>query len=1359
VALALVLAAAAGFRAAAPPPAPARRLADLEARGSEKLLAGEFAKALRLGGQSLALRQRMHGTRHWQVVDARLELECVRRLARLPAGKQRELAQALRLGQKAGGLESRQQWAAAEKVWRQALAGYRKALGEEHPDTATGYAYLANNLYGQGKYSQAQPLYEKALAIRRKALGKDHPDTGRAASTLAENLYAQTRYDQAQPLYEKALAIFRKALGEEHPDTATGYISLAKNLNVQGKYDRAQLPLEKGLAIRKKVLGEQHPDTAAGYASVASNLYAQRSYDKAQPLFEKALAIWRKALGEDHLDTANGYDGLAANLSAQVQYAKAQPLYERALAIRKKVLGEEHPETASSLNNLALNLHTQGKYAKAQPFFEKALAIKRKARGEGHPDTATGYVSLAENLHAQGKYDKAQPLYEKGLAIYRKVLGEEHPSTAVGYNNLATNLRARGEYDKAHPLYEKALAINRKALGEEHPDTATGYNNLGINLNPQGKYNEAHAFFERALAIRRRVLGEEHPDTAVSYNNVAANLHEQGKYGEAQPLYDKALAIRRKALGEKHPLTAQSYGNVAANLSTQGQYDKAQSLYEKALAIFGKALGEEHPSTAGSYNNVAYNLYAQAKYARAQPYYEKALALRRKALGKMHPDAAQSCNNLAVNLSAQGKDAQAQSYYEEGLAVLRKVLGEEHPLTASGYTNLAYSLAAQGKYDQAVRQLRAALAGHDVGRLDSNASGFDRSLFSAQGASPRPLLAACLARLGRPKEAWRHAEADLARGLLDELPADAGGSGPDSRTVRAQLRRLDERLVPLLSSAELPAGQRALRDDLVGQRRRLLAALARQAAARSTARVRPLSAIQEQIPADAALLLWVDAGRQHFGCVLRKHGPPAWEPLPGSGPKGAWTASDDRLPLRLYAALADPAKGAAGRERLARALLRQRLEPLRRHLGRAGKLPKARRLLVVAAGAMALVPLEALAPEYTVSYVPSGSVFARLAKGHRPLAGAPLLALGDPDFTPPKAPPAPEPPGQGLLLRLVLPGGNAARAGLRAGDVLLSYAGKRLKSPADLKAAQGEGTVRAAYWRAGKEGEVRLRSGPLGAVLDERPAPAAVAAWRQAEAAPVKRGGYQRLPGSRREVEALARLVGRGRATLLLGSQASEQRLERLRRQEGGLKRFRLLHLATHGRVDWQAPARSALVLAQDRLPGPREALEAARAGRTAPDGHLRVSAVLARWRLDCDLVVLSACESGLGKSAGGEGLLGFAQAFLQKGARGVVLSRWKVDDTATALLMLRFYENLLGKRDGLKKPLGRAAALQEARSWLRRLDRAAAGRLGGGVLRGTERPGLPPVKKGERPALPAGERPFAHPAFWAAFVLLGDPD
>jgi CHAT domain-containing protein len=77
--------------------------------------------------------------------------------------------------------------------------------------------------------------------------------------------------------------------------------------------------------------------------------------------------------------------------------------------------------------------------------------------------------------------------------------------------------------------------------------------------------------------------------------------------------------------------------------------------------------------------------------------------------------------------------------------------------------------------------------------------------------------------------------------------------------------------------------------------------------------------------------------------------------------------------------------------------------------------------------------------------------------------------------------------------------------------------------------------------------------------------------------------------------------------------------------------------------------------------------------GKRVPDGRLTVGTILKEWQFDADLVVLSACQTGLGKETSGEGMLGFTQALMQKGARSVVLSRWKVDDAATALLMARF--------------------------------------------------------------------------------------
>jgi CHAT domain-containing protein len=198
------------------------------------------------------------------------------------------------------------------------------------------------------------------------------------------------------------------------------------------------------------------------------------------------------------------------------------------------------------------------------------------------------------------------------------------------------------------------------------------------------------------------------------------------------------------------------------------------------------------------------------------------------------------------------------------------------------------------------------------------------------------------------------------------------------------------------------------------------------------------------------------------------------------------------------------------------------------------------------------------------------------------------------------------------------------------------------------------------------------------------------------------------------------------------------------------MKKYKYIHFSAHGRYDPRSAYRTALLLAPDP-------------DRTADptsfdtDGEISAEQIARTWALDADLVVLSACESGLGKQAGGEGFLGFAQPLLAKGARSLVLSLWKVDDRATSLLMARFYQNLLGKRPDLKQPMPKAEALDEAKRWLRGLSADKVGTELEALDRGTVRP---LATKGDAPRepSPSGPRPFAHPYYWAAFVLIGDP-
>ena len=170
-----------------------------------------------------------------------------------------------------------------------------------------------------------------------------------------------------------------------------------------------------------------------------------------------------------------------------------------------------------------------------------------------------------------------------------------------------------------------------------------------------------------------------------------------------------------------------------------------------------------------------------------------------------------------------------------------------------------------------------------------------------------------------------------------------------------------------------------------------------------------------------------------------------------------------------------------------------------------------------------------------------------------------------------------------------------------------------------------------------------------------------------------------RLPYTRQEAEQILG-VARGGVNL----RALDFEANRTAATSPALGEYRYLHFATHGYLDTQRPSLSALVLSQ------------VDAQRQARDGFLRVNDIY-NARLNADLAVLSACQTGLGKEVRGEGTMGLTRAFLYAGVPRVIVSLWNVNDRATAGLMATLYERML--RHG-KSP---TAALREAQNELRK--------------------------------------------------------
>ena len=351
-----------------------------------------------------------------------------------------------------------------------------------------------------------------------------------------------------------------------------------------------------------------------------------------------------------------------------------------------------------SLIDLSRKLIGKNQFDEALKVIESAEKMAVETYGKESAMYANYLNTKGGIFYFQKKYTQAEPLWLEALSIRAKTLGKEHPDYAKSLDNLGTLYLDKGDYNKAVSLYSQALSIRAKILGREHPDYVRSLSNLGGIYSDKGEYDKAEPLYLEVLAIREKTLGKEHPDYASSLYNLANLYKTHGDYDKAEPLHLKALSIRAKTLGKEHPNYTSSLNNLASLYENKGDYDKAASLYLEALAIRGKILGTENPDYAVSLNNLA-NLYKdKGDYNKAEPLYLEALTILADKDSLVY---AKSMNNLASLYKDKGEYDKADSLYLKSSSIWAKISGTENPTYALNLYKLALLYRDKDEYDKA----------------------------------------------------------------------------------------------------------------------------------------------------------------------------------------------------------------------------------------------------------------------------------------------------------------------------------------------------------------------------------------------------------------------------------------------------------------------------------------------------------------------------------------------------------------------------------------------------------------------------------------------------------------------------------
>lgn len=1057
----------------------------------------------------------------------------------------------------------------------------------------------------------------------------------------------------------------------------------------QGNWTEGLALLEKATVLADKLYGKDHPTAASYWFNLGISYMQINRVDEAEAIFRRVLTIREKKLGNDHAKVADALNWLGLAMQKTGRLKESQAVFERALEIRKGKLPETHPDLAVSFNNLGTLYSQLGRFREAESLLLRCLTIREAHFGKSHPEVAEVLIALTAVFAQLDRHVDGERAARRSLQIMEHEFGKEHSNTARALAAVARIYQATKRHAQAEPLYRRILEIVEKNRGPNHPEVGVSVGNLAVLLYEMNRYREAEPLFRRALEIAEVAVGKNSLAAATVLHNMGGLYAEIGRHAEAEKVFLRCLQILEAKRGPDDPGLANTMNSLAVVYTSMGQDAKAEAVLRKSIRIREVAFGKEHSALAVNWHNLAHICRRLGRLKEAEAASVRSLQLREAQLGKDHPSVGVFLISLGYLYSDMGQFAQGLEVAERGLRVLKQQgnLGDysaAHFLLASLYQ--ATDQPEKAWQHQALGLARKQTIVRDI--LSFNSEAVILSLVESLNVLSTTVSMGASA----PTEAlsWTLRFKGIALDTLCRYRRTQNVLTPDDPLTErvSQYRALKERLIKATFE---PGKDKTSQQQLAQWRRQVQemeADLNRDLAAKQSdlagnADNVSAVAVQKRLPTGSALVEFLRSPVRDFKTSRwRESHYFAFVLTPGASPPrlidlGNADAIDTAVEAvrKEFAEFQEKLSECESPEE-ARALEREREKQFRK-VGAA----LYERLLGPLQEPLGSAALLYLAPDAALNRLP----FEALVDGN----GKYLVENRRCAYLS---------SGRDLLRPTVAPA---------KGTVV--FAGPDYKLDADQRQAQVEKLL-------GKKQLVALRSLP---------------------GQETRSVGWKALPGAAAEARDIHKTLNDssyGPVTSYVGSEALEEILK-------AMPAPRVLHLATHGfSLDHQprpsddiAAEGSGAGWARGRLrqmdnPLLRSGIVLAGAntigGKSATanveDGWVTAEEIALLNLHGTELIVLSACQTGLGDVKSGEGVFGLRRAFLFAGARTLVTSLFEVPDRDTRDLMMHFYR-------GMQSGKGKLTALHTAQRELIRQRRQTEG--------------------------------AAHPFFWASFVMVGDPD
>jgi len=1030
-------------------------------------------------------------------------------------------------------------------------------------------------------------------------------------------------------------------------------------------------PLELGAPVERELIGSQ---THHYQITLSAGQYAQITVD------QRGIDVALRVMAPDgqQLLEADGPGGAHSTetaalvaetagiyrltISARVKDAAAGRYEARMTELRAATQRDRDEVAGQRKLEEGMRLLAQGardKFEAALKHLEEARTLFRRAddpAGEGNALNFLGIISLT-----RGDSRSAVEYLKQAWELQRQTADnpQTYQAKAALLGNLAVAYAQLGQTAQAAESLKQALPLMRAA--QNKGGEAKLLASLGSVHHTLGQLQQASDYFQQALSLFR-ALGDK-GGAGVTLNNLGTLYRHLGEADKAMDALQQALPLLRAA-GDKR-VEGIALDSLGVLYRATGDFQTALEHFNQALSL-RRSLGDKR-GEAITLDNIGVARREMGDAQKALEYHTQALHLL-QAAEDTHRSAL-TLDNLGATYRKLGALPQALAYHRQALPMLQAV--GDQLAEAAVLKNIAWVEREEGRLAAARSAIEQAIVLLEFLRANVH-SQETRSSFLATVADYYEFNIDVLMRLraldphaGHTEAALKISEQARARSLLELLNEARGdirqGVSDEllerERSLKNRLTTKLDGLTRILGGKTTDAQKSAAKKEIgdLTEEYRQVQAEIRQTSPRYAALTQPQPLSATEIQSQL-----LDNDTLLLEYALGEKRSYLWlvSPTSVTGHQLPPRAEIEAAARKVYDLLITRPR----RRSPADSQFIAQAEALSRMLlGPVAPQLGAKRLVIVGPGVLSYLPFAAL-PEPADENRPAGSYQPLIAKHE-------IVTL----------------PSASVLSVI-----RREMAGRRRATKSVAVLADPVFEASDSRLALAK--------NKNSSGEAQSNPATPSTVIATRSAlTRAVNAMNFSNA----RTGFTRLAFSRQEAESVFALTSGG-----TGLKATDFNASRALVMNEALSQYRILHLATHGLLNSQYPELSGIVFSLVDQEGKPQ------------DGFLRLHEVY-NLRLNADLIVLSACETGLGKEIKGEGLIGLTRGFMHAGAPRVVASLWNVDDLATAELMKLFYQGML--KNGPKSGLAPAAALRAAQFELSKQKR------------------------------------WASPYFWAGFVLQGE--